>query len=119
MPNSELAPLAPDRLTSGWRIEIKKISRTPTQIGSATQGQFPSSAVTPARWRQTGGEGMFIRKTNIRDVIAYAQERFYHDHPTRQTLPGHRSWQLSTTYPDLGCTADRMKYGPSGAYRTM
>ena len=48
------------------------------------------------------GEGMFYTQDEIRDVIAYAQERFITIIPEID-LPGHQLAAI-TTYPDMGCT---------------
>ena len=45
---------------------------------------------------------MFYTQDEIRDVIAYAQERFITIIPEID-LPGHQLAAI-TTYPDLGCT---------------
>lgn len=84
----------------GWRIEIKKYPEL-TQIGSKRKetvigrnsGQYDGKPY---------GEGMFYTQDEIRDVIAYAQERFITIIPEID-LPGHQLAAI-TTYPELGCT---------------
>jgi len=73
----------------GWRIEIKKYPRL-TEIGA---------------WRSSGEEGSapyggFYTQEEIRDVVAYAAERFITVVPEIE-LPGHSSAAIAA-YPFLG-----------------
>ena len=84
----------------GWRIEIKKYPEL-TQIGA----QRKETVIGRNSGKYDGkpyGEGMFYTQDEIRDVIAYAQERFITIIPEID-LPGHQLAAI-TTYPDLGCT---------------
>ena len=85
----------------GWRIEIKKYPEL-TQIGA----QRKETVIGRNSGKYDGkpyGEGMFYTQDEIRDVIAYAQERFITIIPEID-LPGHQLAAI-TTYPDLGCTS--------------
>ncbi len=84
----------------GWRIEIKKYPEL-TQIGA----QRKETVIGRNSGKYDGkpyGEGMFYTQDEIRDVIAYAQERFITIIPEID-LPGHQLAAI-TTYPDMGCT---------------
>ena len=84
----------------GWRIEIKQYPEL-TQIGA----QRKETVIGRNSGKYDGkpyGEGMFYTQDEIRDVIAYAQERFITIIPEID-LPGHQLAAI-TTYPDLGCT---------------
>ncbi len=84
----------------GWRIEIKKYPEL-TKIGS----QRKETVIGRNSGKYDGkpyGEGMFYTQDEIRDVIAYAQERFITIIPEID-LPGHQLAAI-TTYPELGCT---------------
>jgi hexosaminidase len=73
----------------GWRIEIKKYPRL-TEIGA---------------WRtEPDGtrHGGFYTQEEIRDVVAYAQERFVTVVPEIE-MPGHSRAALAA-YPELSCT---------------
>ena len=84
----------------GWRIEIKKYPEL-TTIGA----QRKETVIGRNSGKYDGkpyGEGMFYTQDDIRDVIAYAQERFITIVPEID-LPGHQLAAI-TTYPELGCT---------------
>ena len=84
----------------GWRIEIKKYPEL-TRIGT----QRRETVIGRNSGKYDGkpyGEGMFYTQDEIRDVIAYAQERFITIIPEID-LPGHQLAAI-TTYPELGCT---------------
>lgn len=82
----------------GWRIEIKKYPEL-TQIGSNRK-----ETVIGRNSGEYDGEpyGGFYTQDEIRDVIAYARERFITIVPEID-LPGHQLAALAT-YPELGCT---------------
>ena len=82
----------------GWRIEIKKYPEL-TKIGSQRK-----QTVIGRNSGQYDGQpyGSFYTQDEIRDVIAYAQERFITIIPEID-LPGHQQAALAT-YPELGCT---------------
>lgn len=75
----------------GWRIEIRKYPKL-TSIGS---------------WRkETLGDGQphggFYTQDEIREVVAYAQERFVTIVPEIE-MPGHSTAAIAA-YPELSCT---------------
>ena len=89
----------------GWRIEIKKYPEL-TQIGA----QRKETVIGRNSGKYDGkpyGEGMFYTQDEIRDVIAYAQERFITIIPEID-LPGHTTAALAS-YPELGCTGGPYK----------
>jgi hexosaminidase len=74
----------------GWRIEIKKYPKL-TEIGA----------------KRTEGDGTeygpyFYTQDQIKEVVAYAKERFIEVIPEVE-LPGHAVAALAA-YPELGCT---------------
>ena len=83
----------------GWRIEIKKYpklmsvasQRTETLVGRWGSGKYDG---TPY--------GGYYTQEQIKDVIAYAAERYVTIIPEID-LPGHMQAAL-TAYPELGCT---------------
>ena len=82
----------------GWRIEIKKYPRL-TEIGSQR--------------RETAGDcipyGGFYTQEDIREVVAYAAERFITIVPEIE-LPGHSTAALAA-YPEFSCTGGPFKVG--------
>ena len=77
----------------GWRIEIKKYPKL-TEIGS----------------KRVDGEGTeyggFYTQEQIKEVVAYASERFINVIPEIE-LPGHALAAISA-YPDLSCKGDSL-----------
>ena len=82
----------------GWRIEIKKYPEL-TKIGSQRKQTVIGHNTGEYDGKPYGG---FYTQDEIRDVIAYAQERFITIIPEID-LPGHQQAALAT-YPELGCT---------------
>lgn len=90
----------------GWRIEIKKYPklqeiaafRKQTLIGSydAENQKFDG--------KRYGG---FYTQEEIKDVVAYAQERHVTIIPEIE-MPGHAQAAISA-YPELGCTGEQIK----------
>jgi hexosaminidase len=85
----------------GWRIEIKQYPRL-TEVGSLRKetlvGHSPQS--TKYDGKPYGG---FYTQEQIRDVVAYARERFITVIPEIE-MPGHSLAALAA-YPELACTA--------------
>jgi hexosaminidase len=75
----------------GWRIEIRK---------------YPALTATGAWRRETMGDGVphggFYTQAEIREVVAYARERFVTIVPEVE-MPGHSLAALAA-YPELSCT---------------
>lgn len=82
----------------GWRIEIKKYPEL-TTIGSKRKETVIGHNTGEYDGKPYEG---FYTQDEIRDVIAYAQERFITIIPEID-LPGHQQAALAA-YPDLGCT---------------
>ena len=82
----------------GWRIEIKKYPEL-TTIGSQRKETVIGRNSGEYDGKPYGG---FYTQDEIRDVIAYAKERFVTIIPEID-LPGHQQAALAA-YPDLGCT---------------
>ena len=82
----------------GWRIEIKKYPEL-TQIGSKRKETVIGR--NSGKYDGQPYDG-FYTQDEIRDVIAYAKERFITIIPEID-LPGHQLAALAT-YPELGCT---------------
>lgn len=82
----------------GWRIEIKKYPEL-TEIGSKR-----TETVIGRNSGKYDGQpyGGFYTQDEVRDIIAYAQDRFITIIPEID-LPGHQQAAL-TAYPELGCT---------------
>lgn len=82
----------------GWRIEILKYPRL-TEIGSQRK-----HTVIGRNSKEYDGTpyGGFYTQDEIRDVVAYAAERFINIIPEID-LPGHMLAALSA-YPEFGCT---------------
>ncbi len=84
----------------GWRIEIRQYPRL-TEIGSTRKetlvGRAPQS--TTYDGKPYGG---FYTQEQIRDVVAYARERFITVIPEIE-MPGHSLAALAA-YPELACT---------------
>lgn len=85
----------------GWRIEIKKYPRL-TEIGSMRKETLVGHAPQSAKYdgKSYGG---FYTEEQIRDVVAYARERFITVIPEIE-MPGHSLAALAA-YPELACTA--------------
>jgi len=85
----------------GWRIEIKQYPRL-TEVGSMRKetlvGHSPQS--TSYDEKPYGG---FYTQEQIRDVVAYARDRFITVIPEIE-MPGHSLAALAA-YPELACTA--------------
>ena len=92
----------------GWRIEIKSLPNL-TKVGSwnvkkiGTFGSF--SAPTPDEPKDFGG---FYTQDDIKEIVAYAKERFVNILP-EVDIPGH-SLAAIASYPELSCTPGAENY---------
>lgn len=92
----------------GWRIEIKSLPKL-TEVGAwrvekiGTFNYF--SDPLPDEPKNYGG---FYTHEDIREVVAYAAERFIQVMPEID-VPGH-SLAAIASYPELSCTADAVNY---------
>ncbi|GAB3256674.1 beta-N-acetylhexosaminidase [Kineosporia babensis] len=81
----------------GWRIEIKRYPRL-TEVGAWRQeSQVGAGPESPTDGRPHGG---FYTQDDIREIVAYAAERFITVVPEIET-PGHVQAALAA-YPELG-----------------
>jgi len=85
----------------GWRIEIKQYPRL-AEIASMRKETLVGHAPQSSQYdgRPYGG---FYTQEQIRDVVAYARERFITVIPEIE-MPGHSLAALAS-YPELACTA--------------
>lgn len=82
----------------GWRVEIKKYPKL-TELGSMRKETFFGHTSTISDGKPHGG---FYTQDQLRDIVAYAQERFITVIPEID-MPGHMMAAL-TAYPHFGCT---------------
>jgi hexosaminidase len=86
----------------GWRIEIKKYPLL-TQVGAWRKGiNFGLDAKASKAYGADGRYGGFYTQADIREVVAYAQDRHITIVPEIE-MPGHSTAAL-TAYPKLSCT---------------
>jgi len=85
----------------GWRIEIKKYPLL-TEIGSVRKKTMVGH-VNNSAGADTLSYGGFYTQSDIREIIAYASDRFITVIPGIE-MPGHALAALAA-YPELGCTA--------------
>ena len=89
----------------GWRAEIKKYPRL-TEVGSVRAetlvGHYGSNEYDGTPY------GGFYTQDEMRDVVAYAAERFITVVPEIE-MPGHASAALAS-YPELGCRGKDYPY---------
>jgi len=85
----------------GWRIEIKKYPKL-TKIGAFRDSTMIGHYSDKPRTFDTNTYGGFYTQGQIREVVAYAKERFITVVPEIE-LPGHSRAALAA-YPELSCT---------------
>jgi hexosaminidase len=92
----------------GWRLEIKGLPKL-TEVGAwnvKKQGYFGTfSAPGPDEPRNYGG---FYTQDDIKEIVAYAKERFVDILPEID-VPGH-SLAAVVSYPELSCTPEAKNY---------
>lgn len=86
----------------GWRIEIKKYPAL-TQVGAWRNGTIIGRY--PGKGNDNQYYGGFYTQQEIREVVAYAQERFVEVIPEIE-MPGHSSAAIAA-YPYLSCFPDK------------
>ncbi len=91
----------------GWRVEIKKYPKL-TEVGSQRK-----HTVVGKNSKEYDGQpyGGFYTQEQIKEVIAYAQERYVTIIPEID-LPGHMLAALAA-YPELGCTGGPYEVCPN------
>jgi hexosaminidase len=98
----------------GWRIEIKSLPqltkvgawRVP-RIGKWGERELP-------REGEAATEGGFYTQEDVREVVAYAKERFITVLPEIE-MPGHALAALAS-YPELSCTGGPFHVNPGTDY---
>ena len=85
----------------GWRIEIKKYPKL-TEVGAWRDGiDFGLDPKASTAYRADGKYGGFYTQDDIREIMAYAQQRHITIVPEIE-MPGH-SGAVVRSYPELGC----------------
>jgi len=87
----------------GWRLEIKKYPRL-TEIGA-----WRTATRDSEQPRRDGLYGGFYSQADVREIVAYAQNRHVTIVPEIE-LPGHCLAALAA-YPELSCTAGPFEVG--------
>lgn len=102
---------------NGWRIEIKGYPKL-TEVGAwrvPRTGTFNSN--TPPKAGEKATDGGFYTQDDIREVVAYAKERFIEILP-EVDVPGHSMAALAA-YPELCVTRDTsIRVNPGTAFST-
>ncbi len=89
----------------GWRIQIKKWPKL-TEVGAWRKESPKRGARDEGDGKPYGG---FYTQEQIRDIVAYARERFITIVPEIE-MPGHAQAAIAA-YPQLGNTEDRLEVG--------
>ena len=89
----------------GWRIEIKKYPKLQEVAAFRDETLIGHYSDHP---HQLDGKkyGGFYTQEEIKDIVAYAQERFVTIIPEIE-LPGHSQAAIAA-YPELGCTGEQV-----------
>ncbi|MGM0376121.1 MAG: glycoside hydrolase family 20 protein [Bacteroidota bacterium] len=89
----------------GWRIEIKKYPKL-TEVGAwrVDYTDMPWSERPPAQGGDTATYGGYYTQEQIKEIVAYAQERNITIVPEIE-LPGHSVAALAA-YPQYSCTGE-------------
>jgi hexosaminidase len=95
----------------GWRIEIKKYPKL-TSVGAFRNGTIIGRY--PGKGNDETAYGGFYTQEQIKEVVAYAGERFITVVPEIE-MPGHGSAAIAA-YPELSCFPDTptIHYFPKG-----
>ena len=101
----------------GWRLEIKKYPKL-TEIGAwrddmlvgetpkeEPRGQYPLEKNDSACWNSKGEYGGFYTQKDVKEIVAYAAERFITIVPEIE-IPGHARAAMYS-YPEYTCTGNR------------
>jgi hexosaminidase len=91
---------------NGWRIEIDKYPLlTEVAAWRADREDMPWDNRTQQRSGEKATYGGFYTKEDIREIVAYAKERFVTVIPEIE-MPGHSS-EVFAAYPEYSCTGKR------------
>ena len=88
---------------AGWRIQIDAFPRL-TEIGAYRTAEFRMDPWEYCEPADSGAYGGFYTKDDIREIVAYAQERHITIVPEIE-MPGHSN-EVLAAYPELKCTGD-------------
>jgi hexosaminidase len=98
----------------GWRIQIKALPQL-TEIGAWRVPRLgPWGAREPAREGEAATEGGFYTQDDIREVVAFAKQRFVTVLPEIE-MPGHALAALAA-YPELSCTGGPFHVDPGSNF---
>ncbi|MGA3328598.1 MAG: family 20 glycosylhydrolase [Terriglobia bacterium] len=98
----------------GWRVEIKSRPQL-TKVGAWRVPRLGRLwERDPPREGEVATEGGFYTQDDIREVIAYAKERFITVVPEIE-VPGHSLAALAA-YPELSCTGGPFRVNPGSKF---
>lgn len=89
----------------GWRVQIDAYPRL-TEVG-AWRDESPVETDEDRFIGDGIPHGGFYTKAEVREIVAYAEERYVTIVPEIE-LPGHATAALAS-YPELGCTEERLE----------
>jgi len=99
---------------NGWRIEIKGLPQL-TQVGAWRVPRLAKWGTREApREGEAATEGGFYTQDDIREVVAYARQRFVTVVPEIE-MPGHSLAALAA-YPELSCTGGPFQVNPGSDF---
>ncbi len=99
---------------NGWRIEIKSLPQL-TQIGAWRVPRLAKWGTREApREGEAATEGGYYTQDDIREVVAYAKQRFVTVVPEIE-MPGHSLAALAA-YPELSCTGGPFHVDPGSNF---
>ncbi|MFO7724092.1 MAG: beta-N-acetylhexosaminidase [Oceanipulchritudo sp.] len=90
----------------GWRIEIKRYPRLQEIAAHRRESLVGHLKDTPHRFDGIPYGGFYTQE-EIREIVAYARERFITVIPEIE-LPGHAQAAIAA-YPELGCVSDPLE----------
>ena len=99
----------------GWRIEIKKYPKL-TEVGAwrVDREHLPWDSRPAMKEGEKATYGGFYTQEDIKEVVAYAQERFITIVPEIE-MPGHTTSSLAA-YPEYSCTGGPFNVVPGGLW---
>jgi hexosaminidase len=99
----------------GWRIEIEQYPKL-TEVGAwrVDREQQHWNSREPARKGEEATYGGFYTQKQIKDIVAYAQERKVTIVPEIE-MPAHVMSALAA-YPEYSCTGENMGVPPGGVW---